>query len=741
MFSYEHARAYSINIPVKNGTLEIHSIEKEDGIWFFLPSFANVSFLFDQKEFDLKVEESEEGLRLAEFEGEQFYIAKSQNLRTMFIYSDDPVSKGREYIENDASHKNEATGMMILVNKEGTVDYAGRLRQIRGRGNSTWTLEKKPYQIKLKDKFDLLNTGDSSEKNQTWILLADAVDASLLHNRIALDLAKEMGLSETAHCEHVDLYYDGEYRGTYLLTEKVEIGEGRVEEVDYDKIIKKWNKWVGNNDLSLLPRAKGLNNYGDPICYIEGLADNGINNAGAYLIEMYARGTADTLSGFTLATDRAFELTSPKYASKNMVCYVSQLLSDGLAALQNGGFHPETGESVDKWFDFESFARVILLNELTRNWDAFTLTSTYFLLPAQETKFIAGPVWDFDRTMRNPKYRNEGGYTWGLKDSEWKCWASEFYAIPEFMECAQRIYRDEIHPLVMEILLGNQKGQYLRPLNEYVQEIRPSALMNNYLWPVQDTDYNLHYADSFDTDVEYLRQFLEQRNEWMYQTFTCNGQSDADHINITMKAEWAYVEEPLDFLVFPWSKVTVESYSHDQLSEATEENYALWHVKLVLAPQEGYRFENPRVWINNGHFSGEVQADGTLVVDFLFEDLTYRPVDCYGEDIGLVFNPDFYAFNYPEVAKACQNDPQLLMEHFYYEGIYEGYIGNGFFDPKEMVFFHPDLKNTLGEDWSAYYWDFIYYGYEIEGWMDSVDSKFVPPVYSYPSTSDFPANQ
>ena len=220
-------------------------------------------------------------------------------------------------------------------------------------------------------------------------------------------------------------------------------------------------------------------------------------------------------------------------------------------------------------------------------------------------------------------------------------------------------------------------------------------------------------------------------NEYLYQAMIYNCESDADHINITMKAEWAYVEEPLHFYVFPWSKATVQSYTHEQITEATEEDYALWHVRLVLAPQEGFAFENPQVWLNNGRFTGTLQPDGTLLVEFLFDDLSYRPFDYYGDDIGMIFNPEFYAFNYPEVAKACEYDPEMLADHFCDEGMYEGYIGNGFFDPQLVLLCHPKLINTLGEDWSLYYWDFLFYGYEEEAWLTPANAMFAPPVIPY----------
>ncbi len=55
---------------------------------------------------------------------------------------------------------------MALLAADGESVYDGKLTQIKGRGNSTWKGAKRPYQIKLDKKTDLLQTGDSADKGQ-----------------------------------------------------------------------------------------------------------------------------------------------------------------------------------------------------------------------------------------------------------------------------------------------------------------------------------------------------------------------------------------------------------------------------------------------------------------------------------------------------------------------------------------------------------------------------------------------
>lgn len=76
------------------------------------------------------------------------HIAQSANINALYITSDDPAAKGRDFV--DASKSNIATGKLLVVDKDGKTVYDGALTQLKARGNTTFTnAEKKSYQIKL----------------------------------------------------------------------------------------------------------------------------------------------------------------------------------------------------------------------------------------------------------------------------------------------------------------------------------------------------------------------------------------------------------------------------------------------------------------------------------------------------------------------------------------------------------------------------------------------------------------
>ena len=687
-------------------TISVVTLEDEDtgeeANWLFLPSFANMETLFPQREM------AEDGVWLVEDEtGETLHVMQSQNLRALFLFSDDPENEGRDFIENCERHVNETTGRMALIGTDGRVDHADDLRQLRGRGNSTWYNVKKPYQFKLENRADLLNTGDRDEMNRTWVLLAEAWDQTLLHNKIALDLALELGMEEASHSEHVDLYYDGEYRGVYLLAEKVEIGTGRVDERDYGKLIEAWNEKIGQYDLDSLPAAQGQNRFGCEIHYVQSLAETNDPSAGAYLLEMEWAGTRSDRSWFKLGDGSIMGVKNPDSASERMVAYVSEKLEEARLALA-------AGEPMEKYFDVDSFVRASLLYELSYSDSGFHYSSSYFVLPAGESVFRAGPVWDFDLTWRY--YRNGvNDHGVGIKDASG--WMTEFYEDETFFAQFQQVYGEELYPLIMDVLLGGGEGKHLRSLDAYAEHIEAAAAMNDRIWPQQQYIRGI-YAPDWHGEIELLRDFIAERSAWLHSVTVEN----SEHASFSVRARHAHVEDELVFQPLPWSSAQVESYSHMEVSEADEENYAVWYAEAFVkdAPTDG-------VCINGTLLQGERQDDGTLRIAFTFEDPSYRPVDYYGDDIGLVYDYDTYVQNYPWVLEEVGDDPEAVMEYFCDEGMYEGHVANAFFDPSWILLSNPNLADLFGEDWQLYYWEFLAYGRD-DGWLYAAEDHFRPEV-------------
>lgn len=714
--------AQAVELPVGEGTIHISAKDMWGEQWMFLPAFADRESLFPGA-----ADIGDGFWEWTDENGNPLYILQSENLRALFLLSDDPVNEGREFVENCLEHENQTTGSIALVDAQGHLNYAGDLRQLRGRGNGTWHHPKRPYQIKLEKKADLLNTGNPDEVNRTWVLLAEATDGTLLHNKLAFDLGLELGMEETSHSEFVDLYYDGDYRGTYLLAEKVEVADGRIEGRDYDDLIEEWNQNVGVTDFDSLPVGYGENSWGEMFTYIKGVQDSNWLDAGTYLLEMESP-NGSTLSDrcwFRMRDDSTVALKSPENASEEMVRYISDQLTMARETLVEGGVNSRTGRTIEQDFDVDAFARLALINELAYNLDGFTWSSTWFVLREESDQFRPGTAWDFDLAWRYlADGTNENAV--GVKDKTG--WLPQFYQCKPFSDRMYEIYRDELYPMITDILLGENEGEYLKPLDRYAQEIEASAYMNGFLWePVVDA--RLVYGADREEELALLEQFITQRSQWLHRVIVDEHESGADGVELSFDVIWGHPDGGLDIRVIPWSDVQLVSCESTVYEEATEESYAIWQVEMLFEARDGMSFEGMTAIVNGQEMEAELLDDGRMRLLIGFEDPSYRPVDYYGEDIGLIYNPDIYAQNYPEIAAQFEGDPEGLMNYFCDEGMYENHKGNAFFCPSDILLHNTYLEEILGTDWQNYYWEFLTYGHE-DGWLINMGYTYKPEVWS-----------
>lgn len=718
-------------IPAQGGTAEVYATQIDDETFLFLPSFAKM----EETELRMNGEavqwtecgETEDGDLLIEVESEEeetlaLRVMQGDRLRSLFLFSDDPVNEGREYIDHCDRHENYTSATMALVDAEGRVNHAGKIEKLRGRGNGTWSDEKKPYQFKLKEKQDLLDTGIAEEANRTWVLLAEYVDCTSLHAQITFDLGFELGMEQSSHCEHVDLFYDGEYRGMYLLAEKPEIGEGRIEETDYDRLIKDWNRKVGQRNLDELPAKEAQNRFGNTYSYVDGLIESSLPDAGAYMLEMESLTTLSDRSYFYLSDGSLLGCKNPDNASQKMMEYISTRLQEAQDTIMHGGINPENGRTIFEDFDVDAFARTFLIQELSCNGDGYVYSSSWFVLPAGKSQFIPGPLWDFDWAWgEDHNGGNKGGV--GLKGSRWM---RAFYKCDAFLEYFRKLYSEEFYPIIQDVLLGNKKGKYLRSFEAYTKEIYASKRMNDTRWRYRPV--KIRYGRDAIEAWELMRKYIDERSRWLYDIFRYNTD---ERIYLYSSAKYLRVEETTGISIMPWVPVKVRIEKIEQLTEATEEEYALWRLDGVIEPNAGEHLGTPELYFNGTPIEYEIMEDGTFVFSVYFRDFSYRPVDYYGEDVGLVYNEDYYVQNHPEVLEVCENDSQALLDYFFDEGIYMGHKGNGFFYAKDALQDNPHLYDVLGEEWSMYYWDFISYGH-FENWLQYNNYCFLlePEVYT-----------
>lgn len=430
-----------------------------------------------------------------------FRVMQASGLPTLYLTSADSANRGLAYV--DGSKNNVVTdAAMELIAANGTSIYNGGLKQIKARGNSTFTYaEKKSYQIKLAEPSDLLG---KQEQVKTWVLLASYFDATQMHDKLIKDLAAELGLAYTASCDWVNLYYDGEYRGVYLLSEKNSVGETSVAITDMEQAYEQLNGGYGTD----MTTALAENSYGQQYQYTKDLTEPK-NITGGYLIELN-HDMWDEASGFKTRQGVAFNVKSPEWCGDSAMKYISeyyQAFEDAVYATDDTGVYTGYNASTGKYFydyvDMDSLVKVFLLQELSLNCDGF-ISSVYFYKDA-DGKMFAGPIWDQDMTFGTGWTKTNAA---DIEDYHYL--AKALIQIPAFKTAVVEYYSSTFAPAVREWLGNNGTIAHQYSL------LKNSAAMNYTLWDYirignPENEGHIWQGASYQGVVDEMTTWIENR--------------------------------------------------------------------------------------------------------------------------------------------------------------------------------------------------------------------------------------
>lgn len=438
-------------------------------------------------------------------------VMKSANIRSVFVNAD----HDRSYIESSWSHSVSDGGQVTVFAPDSDVPvFDSQLDAIRGRGNSTWIgSNKKPYQMKLSKKADLLGTG---EKTKTWLLIANAGDPTLLRNTISYKLALYMGSAGTPSCEPCDLYYNGEYRGSYLLTEKVKVEKNGVNIDDLDEANEEANEGSPAWDNPWATREWATNDRGADFSYIAGLS-NPDDITGGYLVELDDRADNNSEVSMFYSKTHFFTVHTPEFATYDEARYVSELVDAGIDAAINGGVDPITGRSVFDLFDIDTLLATGLTEDFVQEGD-YLFSSSYFYVPRSSGKIFSGPIWDCDRSFNLNTTNSASAFA-----------ASFLSGNSDLLNQAGSVFRTKLYPAAWGILLGDINAQStdgsLRSLAFYRNEISASQAMDQVVWgiaPLEDdwTAYNRVDGKAWSSYVDDLATYMTRRLSYMYDFYS-----------------------------------------------------------------------------------------------------------------------------------------------------------------------------------------------------------------------------
>jgi hypothetical protein len=441
--------------------------DETNGSYFFLPACADLSdYVFSLKNGGCEILIDGEPIRnrgsLEQYELDTPYpvtlrtddgttestitFMRSENLPAVFISTasgsiDDLI----------ASKENKEAGNFVCLNADGQIDSSGSLSSVKAHGNSSFTMvNKKSFQITFDNATDVLSMG-AAEK---FILQANAFDDTFLRNKTAYDYCKELGITYAVDAAYVDLYFNGEYAGNYLLTEKVEIGKNRVNLTDGYLMEQLLSERIEEDD-----QVFGVN----------GLHD--------------------------------FLIKNPSPLSETELQSLSDYMNTVEAMIQDCD-SDEKYAALQEYIDIDSFVDMYLINAITNDIDSNIASTFYYKKEAaDDQKLYAGPAWDYDNAwgrMDNQLGYELNAYPTGL--------CEELFLNDRFREAVTEKYNDVAYPLMQDYLTTK--------IPQYLEQIASSIAMDSVRW--QSDGYHSYYYTDYEAAVSYLEAYISERMDYLY---------------------------------------------------------------------------------------------------------------------------------------------------------------------------------------------------------------------------------
>ncbi len=447
--------------------------------------------------------------------GENTYslvVMKGSGIGSVYINTE---SGSLSSVHADKEYKEPGT--ILIVSDNGGVQYNGKLEYIKGRGNSTWNLEKKPYNIKLDEKTDLFGMG----KSKKWCLLANASDATMIRNELAYGLSRDIGVDTTSDTVQLNMYINGCYEGVYMLTEKVEVGKNRVDIFDLEGATED----INGKDLDSFA-LKGSQNSRDwnKIKYAD-IPKNPENITGGYLLELEKiYRYVNEPSGFITKIGQPVVVKSPEYASKAQVEYINSYYQEFENALYSPTGYNSSGKHYSDYIDIESLARMYVMNEFGANFDG--CSSSFYLYKDIGGKLVAGPLWDYDLSFGTAMQNELINHVPNVADPNLlyiqTCFIGNHNESKNSL-LAQAFFHSDFRDAVRKIWNGDIKGlidAFKDNIDLYSGYLSMSAAMNAVRWNIFGTADSGAINANYMNHVNVIRNYVDARYAFLSNAYS-----------------------------------------------------------------------------------------------------------------------------------------------------------------------------------------------------------------------------
>lgn len=346
--------------------------------------------------------------------------------------------------------------------------------EVRGRGNSTWNLAKKPYRLKLDKKASLFGL---PAQEKSWVLLANHADKTLMRNALAFKISEILGFEFTPSVKFVDLMFNNVFMGSYMLSDQIEVADFRVP-------VEK------QSDTDTTEPAI----------------------AGGYLLEIDGFANSEPV-WFTTNQGLKITVKYPKDDEINdeQLAYITNFTQNFENALFSSNFkNPLTGYRA--MVDTVSLINWYIACELTGNPDSFW--STYIYKKRSENKFFFGPLWDFDIAFNNDSRLGDAVHKL-MRNSAHnpRTWIQRLWQDEWFQQAVERRW--------IELVNSGLESQLITYINNTETLLQASQQLNFQEWNVLNQRVYLEtfLFPTYKGGVDYLKQYINDRIDFLSQNF------------------------------------------------------------------------------------------------------------------------------------------------------------------------------------------------------------------------------
>ena len=417
------------------------------------------------------------------------------NTKTRVIQDEPKIPVQMEIFDNGPGQLNQVSSSPTISTVAG-VEYRGSTSQADFYFLPGYV--KKPYGIELwtdstgvkAKKMSLVQMPEESD----WVLNASYNDRSFMRDFIAQSLAGKIGLLHS-NAKFVELIINDEYRGVYILMEKIKQGKNRVPISD------------------LYPTE----NAGDDV-------------TGGYLLKIdKTSGSPSTTwksnytSGISATQKCEFQIEYPQYGiiTQQQLIYIRDYINNWEQKLMTQDMNDPKASFRD-YMDVSSFVNYFILNEATRNVDGYRL-STYLYKDKESLggKIKMGPAWDFNIAFGNADYLNgwkTDGFVYkamendGGKNDYWQVpfWWNKLVQDASFRKALATRWKEVratfLNTNSINATIDSAQVALKDPLTRNFQKF---PLMGKKIWP------NYYVGATLSDEVSWLKNWIQGRLVWL----------------------------------------------------------------------------------------------------------------------------------------------------------------------------------------------------------------------------------